>query len=213
MNWTLYEAIRAIANDQVRQVRTVELAVVQAVHAGGNECHACTVQLRNSAIVLNKVPVATPKIGTTALPGVGDLVMVQFIDGDINAPVITGCLYNDEDQPPAGNENRIVSHLPGGAKDDEAVHFELCNDQDKQIIIRVGKAAVIELSEKDPAVRIDVNNGKGTITIESDGTMAIKNQGDLKIESLGKVEIKGDGGVKIESSAQVEVKGALIKLN
>src|SRR5439155_612113 len=90
----LYETVRAIVRDQLATVRTAELGVVQDQHPhaseGDTDNYACTVTLRDSGIVLKKVPVATNRIGAASIPNVGDLVLVQFVGGDIHAPVITG---------------------------------------------------------------------------------------------------------------------------
>ena len=53
------------------------------------------------------VPVAVPYMGMTCIPNVNDLVLVQFVGGDINAPVITGRLYNDKDRPPVNKEKEF----------------------------------------------------------------------------------------------------------
>ncbi|MBI9093056.1 MAG: hypothetical protein JEZ12_27915 [Desulfobacterium sp.] len=101
---TLFDTIRRIVQEEVRRVRTAELGVVEEQHSHAEESdkdnYGCTVALRDSGIVLKKVPVATQRIGTVGIPAVSELVLVQFIGGDINATVITGRLYNDEDRPP-----------------------------------------------------------------------------------------------------------------
>ena len=119
MTPTLYDTIRRIVQEELGQVRTAELAVVQEQHA---DEFAASVKLRDSEIVLRKVPVATQRIGAVSIPAVGDLVLVQFVGGSVNAPVITGRLYNDEDRPPANDDGQAVLHLPLAAGDDDAVH-------------------------------------------------------------------------------------------
>jgi hypothetical protein len=100
MSATLYDTIRKIVQQELARVRTAELAVVQAVHPADPDNYSCTVVLRDSDMVLKQVPLTTPRKGVAMVPDVGDLVLVQFIGGQINAPVITGSLYNDEDRPP-----------------------------------------------------------------------------------------------------------------
>ncbi len=45
--------------------------------------------------------------GFVAIPRVGQEVVVQFLDGNPDRPLITGCVYNEHNMPPFG--------LPGGA--------------------------------------------------------------------------------------------------
>ncbi|MFG6447096.1 type VI secretion system Vgr family protein [Roseateles sp. BYS180W] len=58
-------------------------------------------------------PSAGPNWGTVLLPRVGTEVAVQFIEGDIDRPVIVGQLYNGQDTPPfAAGHDSGVNH-PG----------------------------------------------------------------------------------------------------
>jgi uncharacterized protein involved in type VI secretion and phage assembly len=42
------------------------------------------------------------------IPNVGDLVVVAFVGGHINAPIILGRLYNDEDLPPKNDVGQLI---------------------------------------------------------------------------------------------------------
>jgi uncharacterized protein involved in type VI secretion and phage assembly len=205
---SLYETIQRIVEAELRRVRTAELAVVQELHPHAGESdkdnYACTVQLRNSQIVLKRVPVATQQIGAVSIPNVGDLVLVQFVGGDVNAPVITGRLYNDEDRPPPNDEGQAILHLPLGAGDSEAVHLELSSGDSRTLTLQLGDGLKVELKDDDPAVKIDVGGGKATVQIDRDGT--------IKLENQGKVQISGNE-IKIEAQAQLTLKGATVAIN
>ena len=118
MTLTLFESIQQIVREEVGRVRTAELATVQKQHAhtssGDSDNYACTVVLRDSGIVLARVPVATERIGSASIPAVGELVLVQFLNGDVNSPVIVGRLYNDADRPPPNDDGQAILHLPLG---------------------------------------------------------------------------------------------------
>ncbi|MGH9885944.1 MAG: phage baseplate assembly protein V, partial [bacterium] len=96
--------IRAIVSEQLRGFHSAELGVVTAVyaHAGGSDAdwYQCDVRLRDSGLELKRVSVTTYRIGAGALPDVGNLVLLQFVGGAIDAAVIVGCLYNEDDAPP-----------------------------------------------------------------------------------------------------------------
>jgi uncharacterized protein involved in type VI secretion and phage assembly len=205
---SLYETIQRIVEAELRRVRTAELAVVQELHPHAGESdkdnYACTVQLRNSQIVLKRVPVATQQIGAVSIPNVGDLVLVQFVGGDVNAPVITGRLYNDEDRPPPNDEGQAIVHLPLGAGDGDAVHLELSSGDSRTLTLQLGDGLKVELKDDDPAVKIDVGGGKATVQIDRDGT--------IKLENQGKVQISGNE-IKIEAQAQLTLKGATVAIN
>jgi uncharacterized protein involved in type VI secretion and phage assembly len=205
---TLLETIQRIIQDELGRVRTAELAIVQEQHPHASDSdednYACTVKLRNSGIVLKQVPVATSRIGSVSIPAVGDLVLVQFLGGDINAPVITSSLYNDEDRPPANKDGQAIVHLPLTAGDSDAVHLELHSGDTRQILIKLGNGLSIHLQDDDPVVKLEVDSGKATVQIDRDGAIALKSNGKLQIEA---------NEINIKATGQLNLKGATINLN
>jgi phage baseplate assembly protein gpV len=110
--------MQQIAAREAEKIYTTELGEVTATlpHAsdGDKNNYQCSVKLKNrkaadgSDFELRKVPVATGHIGLANIPNVGDLVLLQFIGGDLNAPVITSRLYNDTDKPPVSDNKQVV---------------------------------------------------------------------------------------------------------
>jgi phage baseplate assembly protein gpV len=205
---TLLESIQRVVQHELGRVRTAELAVVQEQHPHASESdtdnYACSVTLRDSGILLKQVPVATARIGTVAIPAVGDLVLVQFIGGDLNAPVIIGRLYNDEDRPPVNEDGQAILHVPLGADDAEAVHFELRSGDARELILKLGTGLVVNLRDDDPVVEVDVGEGKAKLSIAQDGAVTL--------ESSGNVSLKGTE-IAIEASGQLTLKGATVNIN
>ena len=208
MTHTLYETIQKIVQDELKRIKTAQLAIVEEQHPHADESdsdnYACTIALRDSGIVLKNVPVATSKIGTASIPAVGEMVIVQFIGGNINAPVITGCLYNDETRPPLNDDSQIIMHHPQGAEDSDATRIEILSGSEKKIIIKLGDALELNLADDDPVVEIKVDGGKGNLTIARDGAVLV--------QSDGKIEIKGNE-INIEAQAGLKLKGKTIDLN
>jgi uncharacterized protein involved in type VI secretion and phage assembly len=204
---TLLETIQRIVQEELSRLRTAELGIVQEQHPhageGDTDNYACTVVLRNSGIVLKRVPVATPRIGTASIPSVGDLVLVQFVGGDVNAPVITGSLYNDEDRPPVNADGQAILHLPLGAGDSDAVHLELRSGDSREVILKLGSGLTLNLRDDDPAVELDVG-GRAKLTIGQDGAVTL--------ESQGNVQFKGTE-ITIEAQSQLTLKGAMVNIN
>ena len=75
--------------------------------------HSCTVELRESHLVLPDVPVMVGVMGAAAPPDPGDLVLVLFDGGDLHGPVVVGRLYSDEIAPPRNSPGEFVLALPG----------------------------------------------------------------------------------------------------
>lgn len=208
MSGSLFDTIRRIVREEMRQIRTAELAVVQESHPhadeGDSDNYACTVVLRDSGIVLRQVPTAAPKIGAAMIPEPGDLVLVQFINGDRHAPVIVGSLYNDEARPPVNAEGRVVLHLPPGAGDGDAVHIELLSGDGRELTVKLGDGVSLILRDDDPVAELIVNGGKASLTIDRDGAVALDSKGDLTING---------NAVAIEAKGELNLKGATINLN
>jgi len=110
--------MKKVAEQEVQRIYTTELGIVTSVfpHASDSDKdnYQCSVKLKNkkqadgSDFELRKVPVATQHIGLVDIPNVGDLVVVAFIGGNLNAPIILGRLYNDEDLPPKNDAGQFI---------------------------------------------------------------------------------------------------------
>ena len=208
MTLTLYETVQRIVQEELGSIRTAELAIVQEQHPHAEDSdkdnYACTVMLRDSGIVLEQVPVATSRIGCASIPAVEELVLVQFVGGDINAPIITGRLYNDEDRPPANDDGQVITHLPLGAEDGDAVHVELHSGEKRELVFKLGSGVEVNVRDDDPVVELKVDGGKLTLQVDRDGTVAL--------ESQGNVELKGNE-ISIEAQSQLNLKGGTVNIN
>jgi uncharacterized protein involved in type VI secretion and phage assembly len=205
---TLYETIQRIVQEELGRVRAAELAIVQEQHPHASDSdkdnYACTVQLRNSGIVLRQVPVATSRIGGVSIPAVGELVLVQFVGGDINAPIITGCLYNDEDRPPVNDDGQAILHLPLGAEDGDAVHIELHSGEKRELIFKLGSGIEINVRDDDPVLELKTDGDRATLRIDRDGAVTLQSQGKVQIEGTE---------ITIEAQGQLNLKGSTVNIN
>lgn len=208
MTATLYETIARIVADELQGLRTSALAVVSAAHphadASDTDNYAVTVTLRDSGLVLRQVPVATGRIGDVAIPEPGELVLVAFVNGDVNAPIVLGRLYDDQGRPPPSDLGRHVTHLPLDAGDDEAVHLELRSAGERALELRLGATLAVTLADDDPVVTVDVGGGSATLTIGRDGAVTI--------ESASALALKG-AEVTVEASGPLTLKGATVDIN
>jgi phage baseplate assembly protein gpV len=203
----LLDAVRRIVREELAAHRTAELAIVQELHphadAGDADNYACTVRLRDTGLVLRRVPVATPRLGTVAIPAEGDLVLVQFVGGDLNAPVVVGSLYNDEDRPPPSGADTAVLHLPLGAGDADAVHLELRHGDTRELTLRLGNGLTLALRDDDPVVEVDVA-GKASLTFDRDGALTVRSNGNVTLEG---------SEVRVEARGTLTLKGATVNIN
>jgi phage baseplate assembly protein gpV len=206
----IVEAMKKVAESEVGKVHVAELGVVTSVfpHSddGDNDNYECSVKLRDKDVELRQVPVAASHIGLANIPHVGDLVLLSFVNGDINAPVIIGRLYNDEDRPPANQAEEIV-YIPAYASNPELrrIYIELPDKtvtltiQDEKLLIHVGDTD-ISLS-KEEGVSL---TSKKPITISTEDDLSIKAK-NIKIES--------DSETQLNASGKMTVKGSTVDIN
>ncbi|CAM2065241.1 Rhs element Vgr protein [Sulfidibacter corallicola] len=215
MSSDLFHTIRQIVRQEMARYRSAELAVVQEIHPhadeGDEDNYACTVVLRNSGIVLERVPVATARPGLAAIPPSGSLVLVHFLGGDVNAPVIQGAFYNDEDRPPPNADGQWVLHLPLGAAEDEAVQAVVSSGEARSLSLKLGAGLEIDLQDDDPVVRLLVDGDKVTLQIDRDGTVNLETQSELKIKA-DSVTMEGTN-IEINADTELILRGGVVNIN
>lgn len=235
---TIVDTIQEIVRHEMRRLRVAEFGVVEAVYphsdGGDNDNYGCDVRLKNSGLLLKRVPIATGHIGTAAIPNVGDLVLLTFDKGDVNQPVVIGRLYNDEDRPPLNKSDEVIFRLPLAEADDKTVMAAIRNIQNgsppREILVEMPPKITLRIT--DGTVRAtagktemtldqpDGNGGKvtvvagrtkitmnqdGDVTVEAAGAMKLKATRDLTLEGQN-VKIKGQMKTDIEAGTQAKLK-------
>jgi uncharacterized protein involved in type VI secretion and phage assembly len=238
---TIVETMRGIAQAELNKLHLPTLGIVTSIfpHANTNDKdnYECNVRLKNTDIELRKVPFATQAIGLASIPRVGDLVVIVFINGDINAPIAVGRLYNDEDRPPINSAEEMVYVPPYKTNSaprrfylefPQGMIFKITDDQvdikagdTKVIIARNGdvfiesKANVKVVAEGDASLKAKGNMiiSGDTVQIESSKELNLKSGKAMKLDSAADTEIKASAGMNVQASAQLKIKGATVNIN
>jgi len=222
---TIVETIQEIIRHELRGMRIAELGLVEAVfpHSSedDNDNYGCDVRLKNSGLLLKRVPIATGHIGTVAIPNVGDLVLLTFDKGDVNQPIVIGRLYNDEDRPPPNNPEEVIFRLPLAEADDKTVRAAIRNIQantpPREILVEMPPKITVQIS--DGTVRatagktemmLDQPDGSGgKVTVVAGGTKITMNQdGDVTVEAKGAMTLKAVRDLNLEGQ-NVKIKGQM----
>ena len=226
----LVNIVQQVAQKEGNTLLSTELGLVTAVfpHADEGDSHnyQCTITLKNRTtpqgepLELKQVPVAVPYMGLTCIPNVQDLVLVQFIGGDINAPVITGRLYNDQDRPPVNNEHefQLMHNIKEGGTlkiDAEGVITLTSKSEENVLTVNDDK---ISISNEKLTIEVDFSGEKITVTstkdieVSADGTLAVS-ANEINLKSKAAMTIEAGSTLDIKSSAAMKLKGATIDLN
>jgi len=231
----LFDAVARIARHEAAARPPAALGkVVDAFGADDSPPdHAVDVELLAAGITLPRVPVAVGALGFSALPNVGDLVLVIFADGDLNAPVVAGRLYDDQLTPPEeGKAGQLALALPADA---DTPKLDLMVDGAKpSITLKLGDTP-LQIDIDDAQVKIVCDKveltidsgGGGKVELKAGGSsVKIAQDGDIEIAAKGKlkltgqeVEIEGQSATKVkgmqvdvQAQATATVKGATVKL-
>lgn len=209
----LYDTLQKLIRQELRFHRFAEMGKVQAVYPSDPGNYDADVILHSTDLVLRHVPVLTPRKGWASLPEVGDLVLLQFIGGDINRPVVVGTLYNGDDRPPENAENDLVLQLPSGPDDKESgFRMEVRQSSPVGFTLSLkGDKFKLEVQDDDPVVALTVAGT--TVKIDGGGGVKIEGGSDLEVKSSGNLKLKAGGNAEIEASGQLVLKGSLVKIN
>jgi phage baseplate assembly protein gpV len=224
---TIVATIQEIIRHELQGVRLAELGLVEDVYphssAGDDDNYGCDVRLKNSGLLLKRVPISTDRIGTVAIPNKGDLVLLVFDNGDVNQAIVIGRLYNDADRPPLNNPNEVIFRLPLAKADDKTVKAAIrnieSNDPPREVIVEMPPKITVRITDGTvratagkTEMKLDQPNGSGgTVTVFAGQTKITMNQdGDVTVEAAGAMTLKATDdltlqGQNIKINADLEV--------
>ena len=148
---------------------------------------------------------AGPNWGSIFTPHVGMEVVVEYLDGDPDRPLVVGCVYNADNMPPWALP---ADRLKSGIKTvrDNRLMFD---DKDGSELIDVNARKDMKVTVEHDATRDVLNDSKDTIfgvsteTVEKNRTVTVKADekkditGNLTIEAGSSITLKC-GGSTIE---------------
>ncbi len=183
----LVTIIRAIVQDELKSLCLGDLGVVTSVfphQAGDDHNYECSVRLREREFELRRVPITTPHVGMVSTPEVGDLVLISYVGGDANRPVVVGRLYSDQKNPPehAAGEWRVESPLAG--------ETSLAINRDAAIEIKAGDTSITVHRSGNVEVATPAD-----LTLKADGKVDLTCK-DCTIKATGNIEL-GNGGAGV----------------
>lgn len=160
--------------------------------------------------------------GVIIRPEIDDEVVVGFIHGDPNQPIILGSL-NSANNPapiPASDDN----HEKGWVSRGEVKM--LLNDDAPSLIIEMPSGKKVAVDDDAGEIAVEDENGSSMvmnsdgISLESPADITIKATGDLNLEGTN-INVKANAGFKAEGAASAEVsssgsttiKGSIVQIN
>lgn len=204
MNRTDTEFIEETAHGQTLRPAIGEVTkVFEHTKSSDFSNHEANVRIQHSEEEFRRIPIVAGYSQHARVPQQGDFVIIDFIDGRAQSPVITGFMHTRSDRAPLARSGHWRHQF--GANDDIFLEAETADHTS-------GEAEIIRFSTKsdglsDPTAAVELDNSgtnpvarlwNGTLSAEVDDTTA-----SLSLTSGGstvaKVEIDDSGNITLES--------------
>jgi hypothetical protein len=206
----MLELVRRVVRSELARTRTSALAVVTAVHAHTAEDdennYEVDVKLKHDDLELKRVPVSVPHAGAAAPARVGDLVLVQPLDGELQQSLVTGRFYHVDDRPPLHQEDEVL--LEHRVADGTLNHLRFA--QDGTIVLQRDVTKPEDNSEAKTTLRIDGASGDVKLTAGDAIVIELVNDGEIRITADGKPvgiacdKLTVDGELLVKGNSEVD---------
>ena len=203
----MVEIIQRVVRQELARRRVSLLGVVTAVFphtaADDNNNYEVDLRLKNEDLELRKVPLAVDHVGVAAPARCRQPVLVHFVDGDLNQPLVTGRFYHADERPPLHREDEVLfeQRVPDGTLN----HLRFTDDGTIYLQRDVTKPE--DNSEAKTSVRIDGATGDVQIKAGDAIVVELKNDSELQITCDGKpLTIKCDS-FKVTCDSKMTVDG------
>ena len=165
------------------------------------------------------------KWGSQFIPRIGQEVIVDFLDGDPDRPIITGAVYNGDNRPPysARTQSGIKTQSSKGAaaenynelrfedkKGSEEIHLQAEKDfsrlvkNDEQAEIQANQVSLIKKDQKTTV------EGSHTLSVTKDSNTDAKT---IVIKANQSIELKVGGSKIVMDASGIQIKGTKIEVN
>jgi type VI secretion system secreted protein VgrG len=180
---------------------------------------------------------AGPKWGGQFIPRLGMEVVVEFLEGDPDRPLVTGCVYNGDNKyqytlPDNKTQSGLYSDSSKGHGGHNEFMFEdkkgsedirMHAEKDYTLTVKDTETWTIGsdfTSHKGPESRkvtlkngddkLDISTGNQTVTIAQKQTTTANS--DITIESLTKITLKVGGSTIVMDPLSITIKSMMIKV-
>jgi type VI secretion system secreted protein VgrG len=159
--------------------------------------------------------------GAIAIPRIGQEVVVEFLEGDPDRPIVTGSVYNKDQMPPYGlpdNQTQIGlktrSSKNGDAEsfnelrfedrvEEEEVYFHA--EKDFNRVVENNDTLKVGYEKLDPGDQtIEIANDQ-VIKVEHDRTVTITNADTLTVDDGDRTVTASSGSIKMEAMTSIEL--------
>ncbi len=146
-------------------------------------------------------PWAGKNWGAINIPRIGQEVIVEFLEGDPDRPIITGRVYNDDQMPPYTLPDNMTrtTFLSRSTKSGGSANFNELRFEDKK-----GNEQIFLNAEKDMDHRVENDSRE---YIGNDRHLIVKNDQKEKVGGEQHIQIANDRNEKVGGDASLDITG------
>ncbi|WP_281647500.1 type VI secretion system tip protein TssI/VgrG [Parendozoicomonas sp. Alg238-R29] len=150
-------------------------------------------------------PMAGDSFGCHTLPRVGQEVLVGFLNGEADQPVVVGCLYNGRlNTPnPSAEVSGFLSRSTPDAGSDHANELRIDDTKDSELFYLQAQKDMTTLVRNDRTITVE---GKDTLEITKETSWQCKDQFQHTIDKTA--EVKSTDAMTLETSASMSCKAS-----
>ncbi|MGR5233150.1 type VI secretion system Vgr family protein [Vibrio rotiferianus] len=168
---------------------------------------------------------ASKGFGSQFTPRIGDEVIVQYIDGDPNRPIVTGSLYNKNSAAPYSSDTqngiKTRSTPKGSSKQGNELRFEDQKDKE-QVYLHAEKDWLLDVNndsqstikgmKKTQVEKSATLNVKEDIKVESEKTLTAKSKDNWTGDSEKDLNLSAASNINIAAKSTVSVDGNQVSI-
>jgi type VI secretion system secreted protein VgrG len=148
--------------------------------------------------------------GAMSLPRIGMEVVVSFLEGDPDQPLVTGCLYNSDAMPPyelPADQTRstVKSRSSKGGDGFNELRFE--DKKGSEEVFMHAERDFLRVVKNDDVLKVGfetADKGDQKIDIKNDQSLTVGHDQTVKID--GKQDVKVATTIVIEAGTSIELK-------
>jgi len=158
------------------------------------------------------------------IPRIGQEVIVDFLEGDPDRPIITGCLYNEDNRPPwdlPANQNwsGVKTRSTKGGQPQNCNELRLDDTRGNELFAMQAEKDM-HITVKNDSIETVLRDRHSTVggearesiqkdvSVQVGGNVQEKVGGKLLLEAAGEIHIKAGGRIVLESGAGVTFLGS-----
>jgi type VI secretion system secreted protein VgrG len=146
-------------------------------------------------------PWAGKNWGAINIPRIGQEVIVEFLEGDPDRPIITGRVYNDDQMPPYTLPDNMTrtTFLTRSTKNGGSSNFNELRFEDKK-----GDEQIFMNAERDMDLRVEHDSRE---FVGNDRSLIVKNDQKEKVGGEQDIQIANDQNESVGGDASLNVTG------